>query len=493
MPTGLPVSRLINVDIVLSPVAAQFQNLQSLLIVGDSDVIDTAERIRSYGMLDDVAADFGTSAPEYLAADLFFSQKPQPRQLYIGRWAQGATHGRLRGGSATTVLATWTAITNGAFKIVVDGNAAVAVSSLNFSSATNLNGVATIINTALASATAGATVSWDGTRFVFKSNSTGASSSVGYLQAPASGTDIKAMLGGTQAAGAVQVAGIAAESAVACAAIMDGLQTSWYGLMFASTHIVDADHLAVAAYIEGSGNAHVYGVTSQDANCLDPASTTDIAYLLKGAGYERTAPQYSSSSPYAVASLLGRALTVDFNQNNSTITLMYKQEPGVTAESLNSTQAAALEAKHCNVFVNYNNATAIIQRGTMASGSYIDEIQGLDWLRNRIQTDVWNLLYTSPTKIPQTDAGMHLIANTIESGCAAGVNNGLLAPGTWNSAGFGQLKQGDFLHKGYYVYCPPISAQAQADREARKSVPFQVAGKLAGAVHDVNITVNVNR
>jgi hypothetical protein len=32
-----------------------------------------------------------------------------------------------------------------------------------------------------------------------------------------------------------------------------------------------------------------------------------------------------------------------------------------------------------------------------------------------------------------------------------------------------------------------------ADRAARKSVPFQVAAKLAGAVHSVAITVNLNR
>jgi hypothetical protein len=495
MTTGLPVSRLISVAINLSPVAAPFQSFGTLLIVGDTDVIDVAERLRVYEDLDDIAADFGTSAPEYIAAALYFGQKPQPAQLYMGRWAQGATHGLLRGGSSpTTSMNAWQAVTSGAFKITVDGaGSPTAISSLNFSGASNLNGVASIINTALASASAGATCTWDGHRFLFKSSTTGASSSIGYLTAPASGTDIKTMLAGTQAGGAVQVAGIAAESAVTAVTILDGLQQSWYGLTFASTHIVDADRTAIAAYVEGAANAHLYGATSQDTACLDPASTSDIAYLFKAAGYARSFVQYSSSSAYAAASLLGRALTVDFNANNSTITLMYKVEPGVTAESLTSTQIAALEAKNCNVFVNYNNNTAIIEQGRVASGAYIDETQGLDWLANRIQTDVWNQLYTSTSKVPQTDAGMHLIANTIEAGCAAGVNNGLLAPGTWTTDGFGQLKNGDFLPKGYYVFTPPISSQADADRAARKTVSYKVAAKLAGAVHNAVIGVNVNR
>ena len=70
------------------------------------------------------------------------------------------------------------------------------------------------------------------------------------------------------------------------------------------------------------------------------------------------AAQYSSTSPYAVASLFGRLLTVNFNGNRTTITLDFKQEPGIVAESLNTTQANALDAKRYNYFVNFDNSTA---------------------------------------------------------------------------------------------------------------------------------------
>lgn len=495
MAQGLPVSRLINVALNLSPQAAQFANFNSLLIMGDSDVINVTDRIRSYGTLEEVAADFGTSAPEYLAADLFFSQVPQPAQLYIGRWAQSATHGLLLGGllsSAQQSIANWTSITTGSFKITVDGGAATNILGLNFSAQTNLNGVASVINTALTAASIAATVSWNGEQFVFRSNSTGPSSSVAPLVAAVSGVDISAQLKGTVATYEEQVNGISSESALTAVSILDGLATSWYCLMFASTHIVDADSLAIAAYIEGATNRHLFGVSTTDTNVLSAVSTTDIAYLLKAAGYNRTFVQYSENA-YAVASFFGRALTVDFNGNNTVLTMMYKQEPSVVPASLTTNQADVLQQKRCNVYVNYNNNTAIIQYGTMAGDVYFDEMQGLDWLQDQIRTDVFNLLYTSNTKIPQTDAGNHQIATAIEAACSAGVNNGLLAPGVWSAAGFGQLAQNDFLPKGYYVFAPPISQQAQADREARKSVSFQVAVKLAGAIHTVQITVNVNR
>jgi Protein of unknown function (DUF3383) len=73
------------------------------------------------------------------------------------------------------------------------------------------------------------------------------------------------------------------------------------------------------------------------------------------------------------------------------------------------------------------------------------------------------------------------------------LNNGLLAPGVWTSDGFGNLSYGDFMPKGFYIYFPPIANQLPSDREKRYSVPFQIAAKLAGAIHTVKISINVNR
>src|SRR5665213_2775341 len=93
----LPVSRVINVSVNLSPSAAQAQSLSTLLLLGSSDVINTQERFRSYPDIESVAADFGTTAPEYLGAVLWFEQSPQPSTLAIGRWAKTPTNGVLVG------------------------------------------------------------------------------------------------------------------------------------------------------------------------------------------------------------------------------------------------------------------------------------------------------------------------------------------------------------------------------------------------------------
>ncbi len=161
---------------------------------------------------------------------------------------------------------------------------------------------------------------------------------------------------------------------------------------------------------------------------------------------------------------------------NTTITLKFKQLPGVTYETLGTSQANNLEAKNCNVYVYYENDTAILEQGVMANGDFFDERHGLDWLQNAVQTADYNTLYTSTTKIPQTDAGTTTRIANIELVLDKAVQNGLFAPGKWTGGPIGQLNTGDMLTKGYYTWAENVDDQLQVDREARKGVPIQVAG-----------------
>lgn len=381
MPQGLPVSNVVNVDIIMSPVAAQGRNFGALLILGTSTVIPVTERIREYSALEDIGTDFGVDSPEYEAATVFFSQAPKPTQLFIGRWAK-----------------------------------------------------------TLATAESGA---------------------------------VETMLEAANAA--MQY-------------------TNWYGLALAdSADLVEKDLIAVAAAIEASSLSRILAVTTADPDVLVAGNSDNIGYKLKAAGYGRTFWQYSTSSKYAAVSAFGRAFTVNFNGSNTAITLKFKQEPGITYETLTTSQAAAIDGSNGNVYVYYANDTAIIQQGVMANGDFFDERHGLDWLQNYVQTNLYNLLYTSTTKIPQTDAGVTRLMTNVEASLDQAVTNGLVAPGIWNGGPVGQLSPGDTLTKGYYVYAGAVANQAQADREARKSPVIQAAIKLAGAIHYADVQINVVR
>ena len=369
------------------------------------------------------------------------------------------------------------------------------IDSLNFGQATNMNGVATIINTALSAS--GASCVWDGQRFTLSTLTRGGATLISYGVSPQAGTDIALKMRITESTALAPLPGMDAETPKEAAVALADKSGDWYGLVFAdhpgtNAPITVAQHLDVAAFIEAAAKSRIYGVTGTDTRTLDGVFSGDVASEMKALKRKRTCVAYSRN-PYAIVSALGRAFTVNFNANRSTITLKFKQLPGITAEGLTETQANALAAKRCNVFAAYDNDTAIFQEGVMSGDAYFDEIHGLDWLQNAVQNECWNLLYQSKTKIPQTDAGVNQILTCIEKVMKEGVNNGLIAPGVWNADGFGQLERGDYLEKGYYLYAQPVADQPQSEREQRKCPPVQCAVKLAGAIHFVDIQIDVNR
>ena len=608
MPTGLNVNDVVATSISLTAVPAGFRNFGACMVIGPSDVIDIVERRRQYADIGEVASDFGTAAPEYQFASLFFAQNPQPDLLYIGRFAQTATSARLNGAGLTPaqrLLASFNAVTAGAMLLSVDG-VPYALTGLDFSQAVNLNGVASVVEAALVNAgAAGATVVWDAEnfRFTVESGSAGPASALSYAAAPTaidavtfpsnpaanatvtingtavtfvaanptgtqvligsslaatlqnlltvlrsssdaqivkfrfaligstlypiaanpgtagnaltvaasaatvrsatlqggSGIDVSVLLGLSilpTSAGAnadAPIPGIAAESLSSAVSTFDTLYGDWYALSVASNVApADSDHLAAAAYIEAAGRSRVYGITTQNTEALDDTRTDDLPSLLQSAGYSRTMVAFSSTSLFAVASLFGRFATINYQGSDTTITLKFKQMPGVMPEYLTETQAATLDAKDVNYFAAYQNGVSILQQGVMSSGIFIDSRINADWLANYVQTNLFNLLYTEP-KLPQTDQGMGLMKANMTASLQQGVVNGYLAPGVWNGPSFGTLNTGDFLPLGFYIYAPLVASQPENDRAKRKSVLFQIGGKEAGAVHFAPVQITINQ
>lgn len=503
MTTQLPVSRLINVGVSLTPQAARAQNLSTLLLMATTAVIDTVELYRIYTTASEVHADHGSTSSVGLAATTYFSQTPQPRQLMVGQFRRTAAPGGLRGAprsSAQQQLGNWTSITAGAFALQIDGAAAVQVTGRNFSTVTSMNDVAAVVTAGLT----GVTCTWDSVRgrFNFVSATTGASSSVSFLDTPATGTDISDDLGGRSSqSGAYVYQGAGTRSLANTISDFDtNYGQLWYAVTFcrvASVQLDDSDYMAAAAVVEAMTNKHMLFVNVDDAAALLANNTSDLAYALANAGYSRTFAQWVSgpttSNANAQVSAAAKLLSVNYDASGSVGTLMYKQQPGVPPEALTSSQAAALDAKNCNVYVGYDNDTAILQRGVVSSGEFADTIAFVDWLSTAIQTRVYNILYTSTTKVPQTDAGTHILTTAIEDVLRQGVINGGIAPGQWNGDGFGSLSPGDYLELGFYVFAPRVATQNPSDRAARKSVPIQIAVKLAGAVHTVDVAIVVNQ
>lgn len=82
------------------------------------------------------------------------------------------------GSNAQSTAATWAAVTDGSFRITVDGTA-YNVDAINFTGDADMDDVASTIQTALRTATSGTeTVVWDTDHFVITSGDTTSSSAV---------------------------------------------------------------------------------------------------------------------------------------------------------------------------------------------------------------------------------------------------------------------------------------------------------------------------
>lgn len=390
-------------------------------------------------------------------------------------------------------MAAIVAITDGSFAITIDG-AANDIVSMNFSSATSMADVAGVIQAALRVPASGgfadATCVYSNNQFVIASGSSGASSTISFASpvSPANGTDISASLKIDQS-GAIKSDGIAGETITQSLNAIEARDDDWYGLAFTkevreTVQITGEDAVdSAAAWCEA--RVKVFGNTTNNLDVLNSANSSDIASLMKSKNYRRTMTTYSAQmGEYPSCSIMGRAFTVNFSQPDSTITLKFKQMPGQTVQNLSVNEKAVLDSKNANALVNVGG-NDMFAESFMASGVFFDEVHGVDWLTNAIQTNVFGYTLTRDTKVPYTDKGTAALAQQTILALDEARVNGLAAAG--------ETIDGRFLSNGYEVNLIPVADINQSDKEARHypGLSFTVLG--AGAIHSVQINGTFER
>jgi hypothetical protein len=280
-----------------------------------------------------------------------------------------------------------------------------------------------------------------------------------------------------------KTSGIDAETVTASLNAIQNVDEDWYGLVFTKEIRdlvqVNGEDAVEAAADWCEARVKVFGNTSNDFDVLDAVTTSDICSVLKSKSIRRTISTYSSfENEYPSASILGRAFTVNFNQPNSTLTLKFKQMPTMTVENLTQNQKAVLNSKNGNALIEVGTSYMFAE-SYMANGVFFDEVHGVDWLTDAIQTNVFGYLLTRTTKVPYTNKGVTAIEQQVINALDEAVRNGLIAPG--------ETIDGEFLGTGYETTAILVEDINQSDKEARfyPGLSFVILG--AGAIHGVQI------
>jgi hypothetical protein len=492
------ISNVINVSLLPEGRLAARDNLNITAILTQSQaVLGTNERYRIYRDAQGVANDFGSTSAVSQYANTFFGTQPNPSNaggyLVIGYWRGSeetttASAAELKSATLNTtgLVNELRQISDGEFDIDVDGTT-VSATALDFQSIVDFDDAVDVLDTAIT----GATVTSDPLGIVITSDTTGATSTLTYATDPeAGGTYLGELLGIASGTGAVLTQGadsevLAAETQVEALTALRN-EVKYYGAMFIDP-ILDVP--TIAAWAQANSTL-VYEVFSADSNLeVDPANPVWAVTL---AGQDRFRMLYrADGNRKFAASYMARVHTVNFNAENSALTMNLKTV-SVPAEELSETVITKAKTVGLDVYTTVKLTPVVLTSG---ANNFADNVYNLIGYVDALQTDLFNLLKATSTKIPQTTSGVQQLVAECEKTSRNFVRAGVFAPGEWSSPdSFGDIDvfKRSIRERGFYFLAGQLSDQPQSDRQARKSPVIQGAVKNAGAIHSADIIVNFN-
>lgn len=385
-----------------------------------------------------VTEGFSTTDPVYLAAQALCSQNPRPNKFKVLKlstsWSQVT---RLTPVAANSTV--YSGTVNGlAWTFTSDGSATLAEVC---------TGIASAID-----ALAG--VSASGVSGTFVDVTTDAANK------------LVSMVKGTSAGAYEFIDNTPATNLASELAVLRLADDSWYGLVLDNNS--DLRILAAAAYAETI--QAILMTNSASSAILDPASTTDVAYQLKALGYARTALLYHpDAASFAGAAFIGAVLPYDAGG----ATFAFKTLKGVAVTRLSTTAQSAIAAKKANFYVSVSGVSGT-RYGVTASGEYIDTTLCIDWLHARWGERLFALLSSVP-KLPYTDASVVKVKSELGAVNGIAVRQGILADDPAPT-----------------VTAPKVATIDPTDRANRFLPDIEMSGRLAGAIHEINVTASLS-
>lgn len=276
-------------------------------------------------------------------------------------------------------------------------------------------------------------------------------------------------------------------------AINKGIWFYWYEYETA-IRANDADVLALAAAGDAAGK--FFAFTTNQAAVRDPSLSTDIVSKAVTQGSRRMFVFSHATALYAGFELAAVFSRVNFNAANTTITGEFKKLPRIDAEDLTKTAYAAMKQKGAVFYTKVetggevDNGRIINSKSTSTFGEFIDDVFNLDAYANFLTVGLYNALAKIPTKAKQTPEGQQILIDAAAQIGEKFIDNGYLGPRNYTSEETGE----EVLSRGYEILtvANDILDITDAERSARGAAPISERIFRAGAIHTVDVTVNVD-
>jgi hypothetical protein len=424
------------------------------------------------------------------AGNAFFSKTNRPTRIAVCKIFTESQPAYILSGSVD--VATVAQVNNGAFNITIDGSV-VELSDLDFSSAANLEGIASVINTALS--TAGSCEVYHG-NLLIRSSQTGSNATISYASAPESGTDVSTLLALTEANGAslkdcINVGTIADElTAIANAANQAG--TFLYGWAIDSSYRDTEDQAMAAAWVNGRSYRACGAFATNNANAYDPANTSNNGVKARDAGYAGVNYCYDDNPQvYPDISYLANFLAVNYSGRNTTIAGKFKDADGISAVNFPNieTNVATLKDKRINTITGITGQNIkYFREGVQSSAAWSTD----GWVNvcnfiAELEINILNVFLRTP-KVAYTVDGQNLIISAAAKTCDKYKQNGAYADGVeedpLSETGFKTIPAAEILIQ-------ELSATTAAQRAEHIGTPLTINLNDAGWMGSISVNVNV--
>lgn len=455
----LSLANIINITVQVSPTAAAVNSFNVGLFVGPSPVIPSYgggnPRLRLYTSTTAMLSDgFTVTQPEYLAAQIYFSQEPPAFQFAVGRQDLTAV-------STITIGAAGTGWAVGDHFNIVQGGASFGVGTVLAVTA----GVPTSIG-----------VFTQGTGYAVAT--TLATTAV----SPSTGTGLTVNI--------TAVGESLLQAATACRAA-SGL---WYGLTVNAPS--DADNLALAQWADPLWQSTRYYPFSSSVG-IPSATAGNVALQLQALNL-RVLGQYATpqsglfpNNVYAAVALMGVEMGLNTGLAGSFFTSAHKTLVGIAIEPITQTQYTNIKAAGFNVYAEFL-ATPLEEPGFMSSGD-----PSFLWLNLAryvaiLQNNELFVLQDNPA-VPQTNAGQQLLLQAANQAGQYMADLGFLSGALWTGASLSipglSIQNGQAIPAGFLNLSQPYAQQLPSDRAAGKAMPIYSFITTSGAVQSLVIGV----
>ena len=275
-------------------------------------------------------------------------------------------------------------------------------------------------------------------------------------------------------------------------------QVWFFWMLFTKDIYADLQNVdEIAQWADNNGAMFINNQSGASAAAIRLNAGGDVASALTTAGYRNTFTFCHATDDYAGNALAKHFAAVNYSAENSTITGEFKKLPSVAAEDLTSSEYNAMKdpTKKAVFYTvvdlqgSKDNGRVINSVTHSSYGEYIDDVVNLHAFVNYLKVSLFNVIANSVSKVGQDPIGQSLLIGKAKQVCEQFIANNYLGARNYTDPDDGIEK----YTVGYEVLTKPedILNLSDADRADRKAYPINLRVFRKGAIHAVDITVDV--